>query len=774
MDPPSRELVELLTDSGLATRRDLSRCTRYVRRFARDLPTFDSVWVDALVRIHALTPFQAQMVLAGDVESLRVGEWVLEERIQWTRQLEVFRARHGDSKQQATVSRFRAQPAMLRAAEERWRRLQARIDTVRLARSTAPQQLEPAETCWWVISPRVDGVSLENLIVRRGRIPVDVVAAIACQLSQELVTLHRGSVPHGDLRCANVFLSPQGRVQLLHHGVLESLEPGRPLVTQRPLECFDGMAPERSDGELDDAARCRTDVYALGCLMWQLLVGRAPFPMADPLLKQAAHRGRQVPAVRDWTPDVPDRVNDLIAQMTNKDAARRPTMMQVHEVLRPRYDGMAKRLANFVRGCESASARPLVAPGGQRLAALNPQSGSVGAFLAVTGGLLLLAAGLWLGPQWYGDGQPTPIAMQAAEDPARPNAAADRDRGMSAAEIDVASVTTNPLIDMPEPNAAGQLLLLPGRYRVRELSRGEKLLIIGPSEGTAEIVIHASPWRLQAPLLSLANVRLVDERSAPHRSSPLLEIAAQELAIDAVETQTPLDRNEPMSSATPQVATGTPHNLTGVPQISWSMYAPGDPNGGRLYVRGCSFMAGGDVLSVEGPLTAAAFENVLQTGRGSLLTLHEGVRAGVRAPLQFQHCTLRDTSAAVRWLLSAESLGGQLSIQGRASVLELAPGTALVEFTGGRLSPEWEQHLEVVAEGLILPADRSVVGYRYLESPTEFRTLPTRTMQIDGLLAGDVEFHGAGLSRREDSLLRSAAVPLLPADQQPGIGDIIQ
>ena len=65
-EPPTEELRGRLLTLNLCSPRDWRRCRPIVRRLARDLPTFDSVWLDALVQLGRLTPFQARRLEEKD------------------------------------------------------------------------------------------------------------------------------------------------------------------------------------------------------------------------------------------------------------------------------------------------------------------------------------------------------------------------------------------------------------------------------------------------------------------------------------------------------------------------------------------------------------------------------------------------------------------------------------------------------------------------------------------------------------------------------------
>ena len=146
---------------------------------------------------------------------------------------------------------------------------------------------------------------------------------IACQVAAALAVAHQQGIVHRDIKPSNVFLADWrlDRVKLLDYGIahragMESLT-GTGSVVGTPAY----MAPEQARGNRDIDAR--TDVYALGALLFRCLAGRAPFEGATPVELIAALLHRPVPRLRELV-DVPRELDALVAQMLDKDPRRRP------------------------------------------------------------------------------------------------------------------------------------------------------------------------------------------------------------------------------------------------------------------------------------------------------------------------------------------------------------------------------------------------------------------------------------------------------------------
>ena len=81
MRSPSDNLLQLISELQLCTQQDVAACEATVRLLCRDLPDFDSVWIDALAQRRVLTPWQAQVLQSPAPHQLRVGQYVLTEQL---------------------------------------------------------------------------------------------------------------------------------------------------------------------------------------------------------------------------------------------------------------------------------------------------------------------------------------------------------------------------------------------------------------------------------------------------------------------------------------------------------------------------------------------------------------------------------------------------------------------------------------------------------------------------------------------------------------------
>ena len=184
----------------------------------------------------------------------------------------------------------------------------------------------------------VDGESLERTVVPGG-LPLDRVLAIALPLADALAAAHAQRVVHRDLKPANVMLTADGRVKVLDFGLAKRLpgEAGEAALAKTataPLTIAGQlvgtvayMAPEQLRGEAADA---RTDLFAFGILLFELLTGRRPFPGATSAELIAAILNQPPLPLTRFRGDLPADLVHLVERCLEKDPARRvPSAVEV-------------------------------------------------------------------------------------------------------------------------------------------------------------------------------------------------------------------------------------------------------------------------------------------------------------------------------------------------------------------------------------------------------------------------------------------------------------
>jgi superfamily II DNA/RNA helicase/very-short-patch-repair endonuclease len=172
----------------------------------------------------------------------------------------------------------------------------------------------------------VRGLTLHDLLAERSGAPLPVVwaAAIGAQMADGLAVAHRASVVHRDLKPSNVMLADDGTVKVLDFGVGLILDDvgGAPLTSSGTvLGTARYMAPEQAK---DEAVTAAADLYALGCVLFEMLTGNPPFDGESGYELMHQQVAQEPVRVRSLRGEVSEAFDLLVSRLLEKDPANRP------------------------------------------------------------------------------------------------------------------------------------------------------------------------------------------------------------------------------------------------------------------------------------------------------------------------------------------------------------------------------------------------------------------------------------------------------------------
>lgn len=174
----------------------------------------------------------------------------------------------------------------------------------------------------YLVMEYIEGETLREHLARRGRLPIAEAVALVDQLADAMGYAHRQGVTHRDLKPENVLVTADGRPVVTDFGI--ALMSGARRLTWRwltsQLGTPDYMAPEQVQGERGDA---RTDVYALGVILFEMLAGRVPWEGDNPLSIMNQAVTRPAPSLLDLDPSIPPPLDAIVRKCIRKDPAER-------------------------------------------------------------------------------------------------------------------------------------------------------------------------------------------------------------------------------------------------------------------------------------------------------------------------------------------------------------------------------------------------------------------------------------------------------------------
>ena len=164
------------------------------------------------------------------------------------------------------------------------------------------------------------GITLAQMLGRRGALPLDEVHDVAVQAADGLAAAHRAGVIHRDLKPQNVLVDGGRRVKLIDFGLAKASFLDGMTATGLILGTPEYMAPEQVRGRPVDA---RTDIYAFGCVLFHMLAGFPPFRGENPVSVGFLHCTQPPPPLRQFRPDVPPAWEAAIIRALEKDPGAR-------------------------------------------------------------------------------------------------------------------------------------------------------------------------------------------------------------------------------------------------------------------------------------------------------------------------------------------------------------------------------------------------------------------------------------------------------------------
>ena len=176
----------------------------------------------------------------------------------------------------------------------------------------------------YLVMELLPGPSLAERL-REGPLPVAEVVSVGEQVARALDAAHARGLVHRDVKPGNIAYADDGRVRVLDFGITQLGDTAGSqalTATHTVMGTAEYLAPEQAMGGRVDG---RADLYALGCVLYALLVGHAPFRGATPVATMMMHANDPVPDVRDLRPDTPDWLADVVSGLLAKDPDARPT-----------------------------------------------------------------------------------------------------------------------------------------------------------------------------------------------------------------------------------------------------------------------------------------------------------------------------------------------------------------------------------------------------------------------------------------------------------------
>ena len=242
----------------------------------------------------------------------------------------------------------------------------------------------------YIVFEYVEGETLKQRISRVGALDIQEAIAYTIEIARGLSIAHGRNIVHRDIKPQNVLIDDEGRAKLTDFGISRQLEQDGMTATGRVLGTTDYVAPEQAMGHGADP---RSDVYSLGVVLYEMLVGQVPFHADSQVGVAMKHVNEELPDVQRRRPEVSAAVALAVERSTAKSArGALPDVGEMIDDLSTALEVEAAR-AGSTTG-EATSVLDAVPPPKRKLSSSARWSWGAIALLVLIGGGALLATKL--------------------------------------------------------------------------------------------------------------------------------------------------------------------------------------------------------------------------------------------------------------------------------------------------------------------------------------------------------------------------------------------
>ena len=288
----------------------------------------------ALIKAGKLTSYQAAAVYQQKSRGLLIGNYLILDKLGQGGMGMVFKARHRRLGRVGALKILPPSFARDRSAVLRFRREVEAAGRLKHPNVVAALDADEDRGVHFLVMDYVEGKDLDRVVQERGPLPVGQAVDCLMQAARGLEAAHTEGIVHRDIKPGNLMLDQAGTVRVLDLGlarIADAANPFNKTAARRLTESgmymgtIDFMAPEQAE----DSHRVdhRADIYSLGCTLFYLLTGKAPFPGETVLKRLMAHMERPAPSLRLARPDVSLALEEVYQKMMAKRPEDRPKSM---------------------------------------------------------------------------------------------------------------------------------------------------------------------------------------------------------------------------------------------------------------------------------------------------------------------------------------------------------------------------------------------------------------------------------------------------------------
>ncbi len=172
----------------------------------------------------------------------------------------------------------------------------------------------------FIVMEYIKGKTLKQIINEDGKLSLQKTLDISLQLSKSLGYAHRNNIIHRDIKPDNILITEDNKVKLMDFGIAKVTNSVTITSPHNIIGSVHYFSPEQAKGKFVDS---RTDIYALGVVMYEMITGRVPFNGDSPISIAVMHIKESVIPPKEVTVNLPENINAVILKALEKDPANR-------------------------------------------------------------------------------------------------------------------------------------------------------------------------------------------------------------------------------------------------------------------------------------------------------------------------------------------------------------------------------------------------------------------------------------------------------------------
>ena len=171
---------------------------------------------------------------------------------------------------------------------------------------------------YYIVMELVEGITLKEYIVKKGKLSVREATSIAIQVGMGLAAAHDQGIVHRDVKPQNIIISTDGKVKVTDFGIARAASSNT--ISANAMGSVHYSSPEQVRGGYSDA---RSDIYSLGITLYEMVTGKVPFDGETTVAIAIKHLQDEMEAPSRYTPDLPYSLEQIIYKCTQKSVERR-------------------------------------------------------------------------------------------------------------------------------------------------------------------------------------------------------------------------------------------------------------------------------------------------------------------------------------------------------------------------------------------------------------------------------------------------------------------